>query len=100
MKESATRIMVALLLATTLALMAWPALKVTTAQAALPLTLLLGAATAWYIRRRLPTELTNELTALARKRTWLAMGLSMLITLLIVGVNGWSLARGGRSPTP
>jgi len=91
MRESATRISVALLMATTLALMAWPALKVTTAQAALPLTLLLGAATAWFIRRRLPTDLTNELTALARKRTWLTILWSLLIVLGMVQTARQSL---------
>jgi len=91
MRESATRISVALLMATTLALMAWPALKATTAQAALPLTLLLGAATAWFIRRRLPTDLTNELTALARKRTWLTILWSLLIVLGMVQTARQSL---------
>lgn len=90
-KESATRITVALLLATTLALMAWPALKVTTSLAALPLTLLLGAATAWYIRRRLPTDLTNELTALARKRTWLTIIWFLLIVFGMVQTARQSL---------
>jgi len=91
MKETVTRTMVALLLATTLALMAWPALKVTAALAALPLTLLLGTAAAWYLRRRLPTGLTSELTALANKRRWLTILWFLLIALGMVQTARQSL---------
>lgn len=91
MKEPVTRTMVALLLAVTLALMAWPALKATTALAALPLTLLLGAVSAWYIRRRLPADLTADLTALAGKRRWLTVLWFLLIALGMVQTARQSL---------
>ena len=91
MKDPVTRTTVALLLAVTLALMAWPALKVTTSLAALPLTLLLGATSAWFIRRRLPANLTADLTALARKRPWLTILWFLLIALGMVQTARQSL---------
>ncbi|MEN8006652.1 MAG: glycosyltransferase family 87 protein [Candidatus Krumholzibacteriota bacterium] len=91
MKDSVTRIVVALLLATTLALMAWPALKVTTAAAALPLTLLLGIAAAWVLHRRLPLDLIAELTALARRNRWLTILWFLLIALGMVQTARQSL---------
>ncbi|MCP4570993.1 MAG: DUF2029 domain-containing protein [bacterium] len=86
-----TRTTVALLLATTLMLMAWPALNMAATPAALPLTLLLGSAVAWYIRRRLPTELTADLAALAGKRRRLTILWCALIALGMVQTARQSL---------
>jgi len=69
----------ALFLAVTGAFMAWPALKVTTAAAAFPLTLLLGIAIAWFVHRQLSDELTADLAALASKRTLLTVIWCLLI---------------------
>jgi len=80
MTETMTKTIVVLLLASILALIAWPALKVTTAMLALPLTLLLGVASAWFVGRRLADDLTADLTTLARRSTWLTLVWCLLIT--------------------
>ncbi len=77
--ESGTRTLVALILALILSLMIWPALKVTTAMAALPLTVLFGLATAWLVRRHLPGDLVADLVALAKIRPWLTIIWCLLI---------------------
>ncbi len=81
MRESIVRKILAILLATTVSLMVWPALKMTTSSAALPLTLLLGAALVWFFHRFIPKDLIADLTVMAGKRVWLTVLWSMLILL-------------------
>lgn len=91
MRESTTRKIVAILLATTLSLMVWPALKMTISLAAFPLTLLLGVTLVWLLHRCIPSALIADLTAMASKRVWLTALWSILILLGLVQTTRQSL---------